>query len=161
MYKTFTPVRAPAGTVPRVKRGKYKTGEAILNGTVLQHDANGELIIAAADPLDIVGVAAQPAGTGPGFGMADSPAVVTGRDQEISYWDANEQQEWVGRAENAGVLTAPLQTNIGESYGLINNGGEWRIDLTETTNKRVYITDVDLKEGLWYFKFAALALPIT
>lgn len=156
-----TPVRHNLGDVPEILNGKYKTGEAIIIGSILQQDANGELILAiGADPLALCGIAMEAAGSKPGFDLANAAVttVVTGRVQELAYCVLNENTVFVMRAENAGVVTAPLQTNVGKSYGIIINGTEWRIDLTDTTNKRVTVVDWDLTNGLWFVKFRPAAL---
>jgi hypothetical protein len=160
MFTRVTGVKHPKGGFPEVLSGKYKTGELIVVGTILQLDANGELIVGVADPVDIVGVALQAAASGPGWDAGNSPTVVTGRVQEISYTVANESTVFVSRADNTGVLTDPLQTNIGEGYGLMNVAGEWRIDLTDTTAKRITVVDVELTAKLWYWKFTPAALLI-
>jgi hypothetical protein len=158
-----TPVRHNLGDVPEILSGKYKTAEAILIGSLLQLDANGELILAVgADPVDLVGVAQEPAGSKPGWDLANAAqtTVVTGRVQEVSYAVINENTVFVMRAETATVLTAPLQTNVGKGYGIIINGTEWRIDLADTTNKRVTVVDWDQTNGLFFVKFTPAALLI-
>lgn len=158
MITKMQPARNPAGEVPEVLSGKYKTGELIVNGTVMTQDANGELIVAAADPTRIVGVALEAAASKPGYDAANSPTVVTGRVQEVSYAVANADGVFTARAETAGVLTAPLQANVGVRYGIVKNGTEWRIDLSDVAATRLVIVDVDITNGVWFFRWLPSAL---
>lgn len=157
----FRQARRTGTTVPRIISGKYKTGEAIIKGSVLQKDANGELIVSAADPANsVAGVALEAAGSklNAGEPFASKTVVATGRVQEVSYVVADTEQEFSGRMENGGNVVAPLQTHIGEEYGIAKDAdGEWFIDETETVAKVVRITDIveahGPQAGFHLFKF--------
>jgi hypothetical protein len=46
---------------------------------------------------------------------------------------------------------APLATDKLQSYGLVQaSDGAWIVDATETTNKRVFVLDVDLTRNAWF-----------
>ena len=155
------PVRHPKGKVPDIVSGKYKTGESIIQGTLLAHDANGELIVhLGVANLDVAGVALEKAASKPGWDAANSPTVITGRVQEVSYAQADQDTVWTLRAESGGTITNPTQTRIAEEYGVLNSSGEWRLDLTDTTDKIFRVVDIDLNENLWFVKFIAAALEI-
>lgn len=155
MGRVFQPARVAEGEVPYVQSVQYKTGEAIIRGSVVLVDANGQLNLAGADPASIYGVALEPAGSKPGFDAANSPTVVTGRVQEVSTAVASRLSIFSGRMEDgSGNIVAPLQTHIGEQYGIAKDAnGEWFIDESETTNKRVQIIDIDTVVGVHLFKF--------
>lgn len=135
-----------AGSVPKIRRRKYATGQVFLNGAVLTANAAGELIEVGADPNAITGVALQKAGSGPGYNLADSGdiAVSTGLTQEVSYAEANKDTEFsavlVGAAN---VEVTPLVTHIDEQYGIIKRAdGSYAVDTTEVTVKSVQIVDI-------------------
>jgi hypothetical protein len=156
------PVRHPKGKVPDVLSGKYKTGEAIVQGSLLAIDSNGELIVhTGTTAVDVAGVALEKAASKPGWDAGNSPTVVTGRVQEVSYAQSDQDTVYSIRQEDgSGNLVAPAQTHISEEYGVLNVSGEWRLDRSETTTKIFRIVDVDVTEGLTFVKFIAAALPI-
>jgi hypothetical protein len=163
MYTRLTPVRHPAGEVPSIISGKYKTGEAIINGSLLAIDANGELILhLGGTNVDCAGVALEAAGSKLGYDAANSPTVVTGRVQEVSYAVADLNTVFAIRQEDgSGNLVAAAQTHIGEAYGVIKTaGGEWRIDRSEATTLVFMIVDVDIPNNVTFVQFLASALPI-
>ena len=163
MYTRVTPVRVPGGEVPDIRSGKYKTGETIVNGSLLGIDANGELILfTGTTAVDVAGVALEAAASKPGWDAANSPTVVTGRVQEVSYAVANEDTVFAIRQEDgSNVLVDPVQADIGDTYGVILRGTEWRLDRSETTTKIFIIVDVDLVNKVTFVKFIAAALLIT
>lgn len=149
------------GSVPNVINGQYKTGETFKIGALLVLDANGELTECGADPALVTGVAAQGAGTNPGYDAANSPATFTGRKQTVSYYNADKTTTFSMRGVNGGTdPVTPAQTNIGESYGALKDAdGIWTLDLAETTTKVFDIVgiDIDQKVFLCVFNDAALA----
>lgn len=157
------PVRHPKGKVPDVRSQKYKTSEVIVQGSLLARDANGELILhLGLTNVNVVGVALEKAASKPGWDAANSPTVITGRVQEVSFAEADIDTVWSIRQEDgSGNLVTGLQVHIGEQYGVLNVSGEWRIDRSETTTKIFRIVDVDLNEGLTFVKFLAAAIEIT
>jgi hypothetical protein len=163
MFTRLTPVRHPKGKVPNIQSGKYKTGEAIVNGSMLGLDANGELILhTGTTAVDVAGVALEGAATKPGWDAGNSPTVVTGRVQEVSYAIADADTVFAIRQEDgSGNLVDPVQADIGDSYGVLNVSGEWRLDRSETTTKIFIIVDVDLTNKVTFVKFVATALLIT
>lgn len=168
MPRIFTNARN-AKTVPQVQSVRYATGQTFKAGAILVEDANGEAVEGGADPTGITGVALQAAGTGLGYDLPNSSTttVVTGRLQEVSVAIADRDTQFSGRAVNGGTdPVTPLQTHIGEQYGLLKTGaGEWVIDIAEVAAPRVEITDIVPGEGgqpgFFLFKFleANLARP--
>lgn len=148
---------------------KYKTGETFKRGAVLVDDTNGEVVECSADPTSIIGVAGQGAATGLGYDVANANlvSVYTGREQEVSVALADRATTFSGRAVNGGTdPVVPTQSHIGEQYGLVKTaGGDWVIDIAETTTKCVEIVDIVPAEGgaagFFLFKFleAVMARP--
>ncbi len=148
--KGFYAARTTSGSVPRIVSRPYKTGEAIIRGSVCVLDANGDLTLCGADPAEVTGIAAEGAGTRPGYDAANSPTVVTGRKQELSLLEANGDTIFAG-VSAAG--TAPTKAHVDNQYGIAKDAnGDWGVDLTDTTNKVVEIVDIDIDRGLFFFK---------
>lgn len=161
----FNIARTPAGA-PITQQFPYKTGESIVKGSLVLMDANGELTLAGADPTVVLGVAMQKAGSGPGWDAADSPLVITGRNQNLIVALAGSiggSMVFSGRAVNGGTdPVLPLATHRNESYGVANSGGIWYIDIAETSAKVVTIVDIDATQNIMYFVFiqAVCQLPL-
>lgn len=146
----FKPSRRTGTTIPPTRHMLYKTGEAIIVGSPTVTDANGEQTLCGADPATVRGVAMQKAGSNPGFEVANDSLVIarTGTVQGISVAIADSETEFSGAMYNAGSIVAPLQTHIGESYGILMlASGIWVIDETDTTNVVVIITDIVEAQG--------------
>ena len=164
MGRRFQPARN-AKTVPQVQSIQYATGQVFLKGALVIDTVNGEVVECGADPASILGVALEPCGGKPGYGVpnADQVTVTTGRQQEVSIAIADRDTQFSGRAVNGGTdPVVPLQTHIGEKYGVAKVGNDWVIDMAEAAAVKIQITDVDLYGGnMFLFKFleAALARP--
>ena len=153
-------------SVPEVQCFRYATGQTFKIGALVVDDAAGEIVECGADPVSVLGVALQGAGTGPGYDVANAgeTTVYTGRMQEVSVAVANRRSRFTSRGVNGGTdPVLPLQTHIGEQYGVAKVGNDWVVDLAETTTKVVEITDVYGYDGLnlfeWKFLEAVLARP--
>jgi hypothetical protein len=158
MGRILEVARTNTMSAEEVRSEKYKTGEAIVKGTVLSLDANGELIVGSATPATllaakIVGIALEPAASKPGYDAANSPTVVTGRAQEVSYAVPNPLTEFSAR----GSVT-PAQTNVGVDYELAVSSGEWYVNFSGTTSTMVRVTRVDIPNAIVYFKFLPAAV---
>lgn len=165
MGRIIQPARIPGSgaAAPDVLSGVYATGQTFIKGALLTYNAAGELTECAADPAAVAGVALEKAGSKPGFDAANSPTVVTGRVQEVSFAKANRSTVFSMRAINGGTdPVTPLQTNIDEAYGVAKTAaGEWVLDLAETTAKVFEIVDIDVDQKIFFCKFleAALSTP--
>jgi len=135
-----------AGTnVPMVISAAYATGQTFKKYAFLIDDVNGELVECGADPVAILGVSMQDAGSGRGYGVTNSANVVfaTGRLQEVSYVQANRMTEFSIRGVNGGTdPVLPLRTHIGEKYGVAKVGNDWVMDMAEVTVRSLHITDI-------------------
>lgn len=146
--------RIPAGGVPSVRAMAYTTGQTFKKGALLTIVAAGTVSECAADPTAVCGVSLQGAGTGPGYNMADNPSNVTGRTQEVSVCIADRMSEFTIRGVNGGTdPVTPLQTHIGESYGVAKVGDDWVLDLAETSAKVFEIVDIIPEKNLFVVKF--------
>lgn len=143
---------------------KYKTGETFKIGACLVFDANGELVECGADPSTISAIAAEPAGSRPGYDAANSPLVVTGRKQEVSVWDLGEGYIFSMRGVNGGTdPVTPTQTMVDEQYGVAKDAdGIWYLDLAETTAVIFEVVDFDADNKIFYCKaiVSKLSLPV-
>jgi hypothetical protein len=146
----FKPARRQGTVIPAIRHMLYKTGEAIIVGSLTVTDANGEQTLCGADPATVRGVAMQKAGSNPGYEVANDSLVVarTGVVQGISVALADTDQEFSGAMYNAGAVVAPLQTHINTQYGVVKlASGVWVIDETDTVNVVVEITDIVEAQG--------------
>jgi len=166
MGRRFQTSKAGTGgdSVPEVQVFQYATGQTFKDGALVVDDTNGEIVECGADPVSILGVALQGAGTGPGHSLANDADVVarTGVGRNVSVAVANRRTRFHGRAVNGGTdPVVPLQTHIGEQYGVVKTGNDWVIDMSETSNNRIEITDIFPDLNLFEFKFleANLARP--
>lgn len=160
------PARRSGPNVPLVTSARYKTGETFKRGAAVVLDANGELTECAATPTSLIGFAAEPAGSKPGYDAANSPSVVTGRVQEADYVSGNPEQVFSGSFRSAAsTYVVPTQTIINESYGLAKDSdGTWYVNQADTTNLAVTITDISTGEGtpdvvFFVVKSAARQIP--
>jgi hypothetical protein len=152
------------GLTPDVASLKYKTGEAILAGSLLVFDGSGELTVCGADPAIIDAVSLEPAGSKPGWDAANSSqvVVVTGRVQEVSVARANRTTVFSSRLEDgSGNILTPAQTNVDEEYGITKDAaGEWYVNTAKTAaDARVRIIDFDATHKVVFWKFLEANIP--
>lgn len=142
--------------VPTIQWMAYKTGEAIVIGSVLVY-SSGELAVAGADPTEIVGVALQAAGTSPGYDAANSPTVITGRSQKISVVRPDNVTVFQATLTNNSSATAtPAQADVGVQYGLTAYNGIVTVDKNKTgASARVEVVGFDEDQDVVFFKFLA------
>jgi spermidine/putrescine-binding protein len=140
--------RLSGANVPAVQSTKYKTGEAIVKGSLLLFDANGELtLFGGGAGVVVCGLALEAAGSRAGYNMANSPTVFTGRKQEISYVIPGEDTLfWIDMFTSSAGTTAvtAAQTHINEQYGAaVDANGNWFLDTSEVTALVFEIIDID------------------
>jgi hypothetical protein len=153
MARTFN-VSTRFKTAPNIQTMRYATGQTFTLGALLTENSSGELIECSADPASVYAVAAQGAGTGPGYDLANASitTVVTGRSQEVSVYVLDRNMVFSARGVNGGTdPVLPLQTHIDEQYGVAKVGNDWVIDLAETTAKVVEIVDIVNYDGMNFF----------
>ena len=155
MGRKFYPADFP-GNSPRIQRMAVTAAQTFKAGALVLTSAAGTISECGADPATITGVALQDAFSGPGYNAADTPTVVTGRDSDISVAIATRDTIFSGRGINGGTdPVIPLQTHIGETYGVAKTGDDWVIDFAEVTTMSVEVVDIDLTMGtnMFFFKF--------
>ncbi len=149
MSRIFIPARFPGGGAPSVLSMAYKTLETFVKGSVLIFDT-GEVVIGLVDPTPIVGVALEDVDSKPGFEVGHDSQVIatTGRVQQVSVAIANDVTTFSGAGTRA-----PLAADVGLEFGILNTAGIWQVDPADVVNTRVVVTDVDLLQDIFFFKF--------
>lgn len=157
MSRIFIPARFPGGGAPSVLSMAYKTLETFVKGSVLIFDT-GEVVIGLADPTPIVGVALEDVDSKPGWEPGHQSQVIatTGRVQEVSVAIANDVTTFSGAGDRA-----PLATDVGVEYGIVNTAGVWQVDTTDVVATRVVVTDVDLLQEIYFFKFLTAHMALS
>jgi len=163
MGRRFQPARN-AKTVPQVQSIAYTTGQTFLKGALVVDNVNGTVDECGADPASILGVALEDAGSKLGYGFANpsQTTVVTGRNQEVSIAVADRDTQFSCRGVNGGTdPVLPLQTHIGEKYGVVKVGNDWCLDFADAVNTRCQIIDIRPEDNAFLVKFleANLARP--
>lgn len=160
------PGKVPGSTgVPQIKAWPY-SGGSFKKGAVLIISANIAAEAAANPTANIIGVSLQPVDSNLGFGAANSPLQVTGRNTTVSVSVANRQTIFRSALTNGSdVLVVPATADVGTNYGVrkiaAGSGiGQWEADKAATACLKVYDFDTT-GDGIVYFRFleAALAMP--
>lgn len=155
------PGRTTSGNVPRITSRPYATGQTFKIGAILIFDGSKNVIEASATPTTAVGIAAEPAGSRPGFNAANSPLVVTGANQEVGVYDANDDTVFSMRGVNGGTdPVVPVQaTHVGTKYGAIKDAnGIWALNIADTTNLMFEVFDIDIPNNIFFCKFLTSAM---
>lgn len=157
MARIFIPARFPGGGAPSVLSMVYKTLETFVKGSVLIFDT-GEVVIGLVDPTPIVGVALEDVDSKPGFEVGHDSQVIatTGRVQEVSVAIANDVTTFSG----AGTRI-PVAADVGLEFGILNTAGIWQVDPADVVNTRVVVTDVDLLQDIFFFKFLTAHMALS
>lgn len=154
MARQFIGARTVSGNVPRVTSRPYANGQTFIGGAILIFDGSKNVIEAGAAPVTIVGIAAEPAGSRPGFQAANNPTIVTGRKQEVIVYDANDDTEFSCRGVNGGTdPVTPTQANVGVSYGAVKDAnGIWALNIADVTNTLFTVVDIDIDNKIFFVK---------
>lgn len=171
LNRPFIPAKWGSAGAPVVVSGVYKTAEAIITGSVLNIDSNGQLVVATSDGThpangEIAGVSMEAAGSKPGYSVGQTDVggttVYTGRVQQVSYAVANLVTIWSGVISADGAtVTAPTQTLVGESYKVTKAAnGIWYLDSGDTSPASVTIVGIDIDLNIVFFKFTAVSLQV-
>lgn len=149
--------RVPGGQAPDIQSLKHADAATFKLGALVV-SAAGEINECGADPAAILGVALQAVKTSPGWDAANSPTVVTGRQQKVSVAVANRQTVFSAPlTNNSAVNIVPTQADVHVEYGLTAYSGEWTVDKNKTgASARVEIvgfdTNVNGGKGVVFFK---------
>lgn len=163
MPRGFNIGRLPSGT-PNILSVRFTAAQTFRKGALVVDTAAGTVSECAADPTRVYGVAMEAAGSKPGgTGIANSPSYVTGgSNNEVSVAIADRSQVFTCRGVNGATdPVTPLQTHIGELYGVAKVGNDWVLDIAEITTTVVVVEDIDVDNKIFLVKFkeAVLALP--
>jgi hypothetical protein len=128
------PYRGPVRckNAPEAVSQSFKLGYPLIPGTTSGKE--DEVKIAGTDPTTgILGVAA---------GAASGTETTN-----ITFWLAEPEVEFLARVQDTG---SAVRTDVGKTYGIVLDATNliWRVDLTETTNVNVVITEVLNQPGL-------------
>lgn len=160
MPRGFNIARLPTGT-PNIQSIAYTAGQVFKIGALVVDVAAGTVSECGADPASILGVALQGAATGPGFDNAGTPVVVTGQRTEVSVALADRMTTFSCRGVNGGTdPVTPLQTHVGETYGVAKVGNDWVLDLAEVTTMQCKVEDIDIDNKIFFVKFRESFLSI-
>ena len=138
-----------SGTFPEVQHyiADATNGAAIVVGSFVKTDTDGEIIICGADPAAVLGIALGDFNGAAGYGMPSGITQVTGRSQEIPVALGTSDTIFAMKGSSAPVLT-----NIGDSFGVVLTSGIWTVDITDTTNKVVVVVDIDTDRADFFVK---------
>jgi len=157
MARVLNVARFPGGGIPDIQSLQYKASESIVKGSVLIYHSTGQVKLGASLlTTGIVGIALEPIASKPGFEPSHDSltTVYTGRVAEVSVAMANSTTIFSGywSGEAAAI------DHIGEQHPLVLSGGIWTVGLTTDATESVVVVDVDVLEGIVFFKFIASAL---
>lgn len=161
MGRSFNLARTPSGT-PNTQSIVVTAAQTFKKYALVVDTAAGTVSECGADPASVLGVSMAAAFSGLGYDMANSPSVVTGRSAETVIAIADRSQIFSCRGVNGATdPVTPLQTNIGELYGVAKVGDDWVLDLAEVTTTVCEVVDIDIDQKIFFVKFreAVLALP--
>lgn len=156
--------RTPGGSgMPGIRAWTY-SGGTFKRGAVMIIAANIASEAAANPVANILGVALQDVDTNLGFGAANSPLQVTGRNTTLSLAQANRMTVFSGAlTNNTDVLITPVLGDVGNTHGVRKRAADsiWTVDQTATDCLKVDSYDLDQTDKPVFFKFleAALAMP--
>lgn len=140
------------GGFPSIVAYEAKTGETFKAGALVTFDT-GQVVECGADPTSCVGVALQPAFSGAGYDLGDSPTVITGRSNAISVALANAGTIFSGRGVNGGTdPVTPTAAHIGDQFGAAaDSDGIWTLNIAETTDVVATVVDIDIVNKIFFF----------
>lgn len=161
MPRTIVPARMPPGTVPETQGYTYPNGQTFYVGAALVSNGAGQVIEGTSPIITaiLVGFAAQPANSQPGFNAANTPTHVTFQFQGVSVWKANKTTVFSSRLVNATAAPiVPVVANIFVNYGLKSYANaaaqnEWVVDSSITGgNASVTVIGIDTNLNIVLFR---------
>lgn len=157
----FTPAYIEGGGTPSTLHYAVFSGEDFVRGAPMTINGNAVDELDTADVTLIVGVAAAADASAFGYDMADSPTVITGRENTVPVWIANRSTVFYGQISTGATVVAPAASDVGVSYGVVRQSdGTWTVNRSDTTTVTVKVTKIDTSldsPGRVYFKFLASA----
>lgn len=95
-----------------------------------------------ADPALIAGIALAPSNTANISEQGKVPIYLLDQNTTVAMSSA----------------TTPANTHIGNNYGVVESGGVWKVDTSDTTNTRLVVVDIDSGNEIFYVRFLAANL---
>jgi hypothetical protein len=133
------PLKNPA-VVQQAKVRQYglASGQTFKEGAVVLLDVNEDVVEGGANPTGILGICLHDANVEPYEGKA----LVALAEADSRFWMYGTR--------------APIKDDIGKAFGIVRNAdGYWVVNLTDTTNTRVRVHDVDTATGRYLVNFLA------
>lgn len=148
--RAFFPARFEGG-FPVITAYEAKAGQTFKAGALVIHDA-GQIVAAGATPTACLGVALQPAFSGAGYGVADSPTVTTWRNNGVSVALARPDTIFSCRGVSGGTdPVTPTVAHIGVSYGAaVDANGIWYLDIANVAQLIGRVVDIDIDNKIFF-----------
>lgn len=128
------PARWPTGLRSTVYRYPLDAAADFKAGAFVVLDAQSELTECGADPASILGISCDP-----------SADVVEAGYCNVYVADDNLILAMEGTSD-------PTAANVGNDFGIVKTDGVWYVDITDTTNTRVMVVDIDTVRNLFFCK---------
>lgn len=127
------PARTLSGNRFPVVEYTLKSGEAFKRGDFVALDANEDVLeVSGADPASLLGMAAEDAA-----GVVRSGRVLV----HVATGDVVFAMQGT---------SAPTEDDVNQSYGIVETNGIYLVDVTDTSNLRFYVVDVDVDRELFF-----------
>lgn len=125
-----------SGNRPLRKRYTLKASETFKKGDFVTIDSNEDVLeVSGADPSSLLGLAAE-----------DAANVVESGYVMVEVFNTDTVLRMQG-------TSAPTEDNVNQSYGIVEDGdGVYTVDVTDTSNTRVYVIDVDVENEYYFVK---------
>lgn len=122
-----------------IRRYDIAASQTFKKGAAVLMNSSEEVAECAADPAAVLGFAAEPAGGSALFSRGDPE---TGG---VLVCIAEPHRRFHMQGDNN-----PTMDDVNQSYGIAKDAdGYWYVDGTDTTNKVVYVHNVDLERNLY------------
>lgn len=160
MGRLIQPARSGTGTVSTVQSVTNAASQSYIKGAPL-YLVSGlatEMATPSTSASKIFGFALEDYQSRPGYNAANSPTVVTGRNNEVSLARATRVTVFSAQlVNNSAVAIAPVAADMGVDYGLksysVSSNNEWYVDKNiVTTAAPCEIVDIDTDQNIVYFK---------
>jgi hypothetical protein len=158
MGRSFNTARFPNGEAPSILAIVPTAAQTFKKGALVKQTGAGTISERTAVTDKVSGVALQDAFSGYGANAANSPTVITGSPSKsagsVSVAIADKSTVFSCRGVNGGTDPAiPVQANIGVTYGVLKTGGgDWVLDLANTTNLVAQVQDIDAALNIFFVK---------
>ena len=120
---------------PQIRKYPLKSGQTTVEGDAVYLDASGDIVICGGDPATILGFQAHD------YNANLEVDIYSG--EVLVYVAAPGSTFWMEGTSN------PSQNNEGQKYGIITTSGGVKVDLTDTTNTRLFVESVDTTRNLF------------